>query len=1149
MRQETLVALRKAFKGLEIASSSIPVAGNFVGAAAKVGLAFVETVQKMDGNEDLAKDLGTQTTRLLTLLQQFNNKSEESFIADRMNDLHGELRDILAEVNEWKAMGRFKKGFSARDHEETLKARQAGLQGILEQMQFLVSVDIQIMTAELRNNERQREIQRLLGVLGNGKYGARGNTLEDAVCLPGTRLAILERVDNWIKDTSSDSRVLWIRGMAGRGKSTIASTVVDNWSSRGSCALFHFRRGQTALNARVVCALARQLATTLSPGVKTAVLNAVRENQDIADKRLDKQFETLLVAPLATLSGHSNPVILVLDALDESEDGKEAIDLIDLLDRHSASLPPNVKFLLTSRPEGPLPNTLDSRNWKKEDLDVEADVSNDIELFVQWRLGRIRTSHRLPENWPQSEEVIRLVEMSQGLFQWARTALGYVQNGSPTDRLRMLLKHPARWSGLDDLYHQILQKAFHNIELDQERTQLLHKVLGTIVVAPVPIQLEVLGEFFGDQEYFDGAKLSDVVQFLRNDLLSDLASLIFIPASSEEALVLMHASIADLLTNKTRCNHRSYHIDSEKQHCLLAGLCLEHMVTSLKRNIGDLSQGLQSCLKASGVVKDKLSTTLRYSCLAWSVHLTKGAQDLPLDSTALVPSSFESFSLEKVLLWLEVMSLIGSIPDAIRMAQDVHQWLLNCQELQKYAVLWDDIRRFVSMFAEPITYGPLHIYTSAIPWCPKETDIWRHYGSHAIVEAVRGGETTWSSNVWSRVVGDVVSTVAFSPDGKRIAVGTLGAIIQLHDRVTGSIIGKPLTYPTDMVNSVSFSPDGKVLASGSRDNKIQLWDIDTGCAIGRPLEGHNDWILSISFSPDGRVLASGSDDQSVRIWDPHTGCVVGQPLKGHSERIRCIAFSPDGKVLASASDDTTIRVWDTVTCEAIVQPLEGHPHPITSIAFSPDGKVLASARANGTVQLWNSQTWTSVGQPLNLHSTCIACISFSPDGKILASGSDDGAIQIQSLYNQKTIGHPLRGHSGQVNSISFSPDGRVLVSGSEDGTIRLWEVNIGDAIDQLPESQPEWMSSVSFWLGGTIFASVSKDSTIQIWDTYTGKVIGRTLEGHPDSVAFITYSCHTMVLASESHDGTLRLWNICTGDPIDRTMKRFDFGTHALGAR
>ncbi|KAF4415645.1 Vegetative incompatibility protein HET-E-1 [Colletotrichum fructicola] len=126
---------------------------------------------------------------------------------------------------------------------------------------------------------------------------------------------------------------------------------------------------------------------------------------------------------------------------------------------------------------------------------------------------------------------------------------------------------------------------------------------------------------------------------------------------------------------------------------------------------------------------------------------------------------------------------------------------------------------------------------------------------------------------------------------------------------------------SDSVLSVAFSPDGRQLASGSVDNTVKLWDTATG-QCQQTLEGHSDWVLSVAFSPDGRQLASGSRDKTVKLWDTATG-QCQQTLEGHSDWVWSVAFSPDGRQLASGSYDNTVKLWDTATGQC-QQTLEGH---------------------------------------------------------------------------------------------------------------------------------------------------------------------------------------------------------------------------------
>ena len=75
---------------------------------------------------------------------------------------------------------------------------------------------------------------------------------------------------------------------------------------------------------------------------------------------------------------------------------------------------------------------------------------------------------------------------------------------------------------------------------------------------------------------------------------------------------------------------------------------------------------------------------------------------------------------------------------------------------------------------------------------------------------------------------------------------------------------------TEAVLSVAFSPDGQKLASGSGDSTVRMWDLHTECPQYTCI-GHRGWVLYVAFAPDGKTLASAGMDNTIIIWDADTG--------------------------------------------------------------------------------------------------------------------------------------------------------------------------------------------------------------------------------------------------------------------------------------
>jgi WD40 repeat protein len=232
------------------------------------------------------------------------------------------------------------------------------------------------------------------------------------------------------------------------------------------------------------------------------------------------------------------------------------------------------------------------------------------------------------------------------------------------------------------------------------------------------------------------------------------------------------------------------------------------------------------------------------------------------------------------------------------------------------------------------------------------------------------------------------SVGVFSPDGTRVLSGSSTFDgkdgLQLWETATGRLVRTLKGSP--FVASVAFSPDGTRLASDSGDNTIKLWDAAKGHLI-RTFKGHTGAVTSVIFSPNGLQLLSGSFDTKIKLWDAATGALL-HTFEGHSGKITSVAFIGDGRRIVSGSTDTTIAIWDAATGGRLATVFADRRGEWMTL--TPEGFFAGSSRGHELLAIVRGLEVFSIDrfyQVLHRPDLVREKLAGDPDGKVKAAGA------------------------------------------------------------------------------------------------------------------------------------------------------------------
>ncbi|MBA4066886.1 MAG: hypothetical protein C0501_24900 [Isosphaera sp.] len=462
----------------------------------------------------------------------------------------------------------------------------------------------------------------------------------------------------------------------------------------------------------------------------------------------------------------------------------------------------------------------------------------------------------------------------------------------------------------------------------------------------------------------------------------------------------------------------------------------------------------------------------------------------------------------------------------------------------------------------------------------------------AVDTPVQFWDATTGKKLGAVTLEGVHPMVAFAPDGRAVLVDKGGAV-RLFDPRTGRGVGK-LRVLADPSGAMAFSPDGKRLAVGHFHGTVRVWDVAGDKEVSTSDGPVSTRGVAVAFAGGDRLVAWGADWQKAVVWEVPSGKRLSPAGSGVAPGSP--AFTPDGKELLTVpagwvnGPGWVVRRWDPATGRPVGEwkfgdgragpsvlnllpggtrvganggewavydprtgkPLhalgrgrtgEGSPCAAGELFLSPvgvaPGQVPEGPTKTEVKELATGKVLATIELPVPFPGPYRA--ARTPDRTRLVTTARLGesakpetgvAVALWDLATGKKLGEVTLPPGG-ARSLAAGPDGKTVLTGSSEG-LRVLDLAAGKVVREVDTGGLSPVTDPVYRPDGKVFAVGLQDyhgegvvdrAVVAVYDTATGKQL-KTLRGHAGAVTAVAFSPDGKTLASGSWDTTVLVWDV-----------------------